>query len=994
VQQRQHQQQHLQQHKKGCGIVVLTMTSTDAPSTPKPCRRGSKCANKKCRFAHPPRPESDNSSNDQNGHAAVAATAGHDQAEHHVDRAEHNVQPAPSKANAKQTGKKANCGDKQHANEAKQEEKPTSAKKNVSSPPPEKATLPCRYGADCHRTKCQYQHPVTQEVMPTPPSDKDTKPEVKKNARKKKSTQKSEIGPDIADQTAQEPTSKTKQPKPKAKKPCRNGANCHNAKCAFLHPQDVSTVHSASAIGGTSNAAVQSMEEEASKNNMPQAMWATDLEESMVANALKSDPKQKLSKNARQRKRRQEEEAERLRLEKEEEELHFLLQEQEHQRFAEEEGEQHLQEQKAQEERNKPEHIRLQQQQAEQRKRAAKIVEQKARRLAEEERKSQERLRHHQADLERRKRAFDAMKKKEEDASLKAEKERKEQEAELLYYAKRKAEQEKLLKKEKEERLRLEEEERRKAEQESLIKTEERFRLEEEERRFKEERKAAKKGRRKREKEAQEEELARNFSEKVLISSPTNSNRDVQSPTNSNRENVDNSNTPPHDDVSPPNTRSEEARKSRVQEELRLQKERAAEKKEQKQKLRRERFLEDLERQTQERTEFWQKEIANEKRAVEILVQLCVAEFCRKNPTVARHAVLCDSEAKAKLEETAQKTYRIICKADIHGRFIVKGMKQQDLNDRTGTIERWDESKRKFHVALDTKKGKNLQYVYFAPGNLEALPNESVRKSKKKGDPVHMVCIAALYDGKELMTDIYKSEVDALKGSSCLDDCLISLMKERDTDERLAKEQEEEELRQEEEARRRRAEQRHREQEEWEERKREYEAQKEQYQDWRREDRRERKSSRAHTGNGCNCPQCQFERKFFMDIRGGMGGIPGGLPGFFFAFGGGGGGFSFGFDDDEGEYSDYEDEWDRQWNRKHEEEEAAKDEEAADVLGVELDATPAEIKRVYRKNALKYHPDKYRAENHEDGMTKDEAEEHFKEMTNAYDHLMSNFDDD
>lgn len=57
----------------------------------------------------------------------------------------------------------------------------------------------------------------------------------------------------------------------------------------------------------------------------------------------------------------------------------------------------------------------------------------------------------------------------------------------------------------------------------------------------------------------------------------------------------------------------------------------------------------------------------------------------------------------------------------------------------------------------------------------------------------------------------------------------------------------------------------------------------------------------------------------------------------------------FGFDDDEGDCddNDYEDEWDRQWNRKHEKEEVAKNEEAADVLDVELDATPAEIKRVY-----------------------------------------------
>jgi hypothetical protein len=808
-----------------------------------------------------------------------------------------------------------------------------------------------------------------------------------KNVRTKKSTQKSEIGPNIADKRAQDPTSITKQPKPKAKRPCRNGASCHNAKCAFLHPQDESEVPSAPVVGGTTNAAVKSIEDEASKNNMREAMWHIDLEESMVANALRSESNQKLSENARQRKRRQGEDAELHRLKKEEEELRFLLQEKGQQRSAEAEEEH----QKIQEKCSKGEDVRLQQQETKQRKRAAKMVEQGARHPVVGKRTRQERRCHQQEDLERRTRAFDAVTKKEEDARLRA---AKDQEEELLHYAKLKAEQEKVLEEEKCDLFRLEE--RRKVQQKRLIKEEERFRLVEEERRFKEERKAAKKERRKREKESNNDELARKRSEEALRSSPTNSNRDVQNLTNSNQETIDCSGTPQHGSDNPSKSRSEEAARSRrLQEELRLRKTGAAEKKEQKQKLRRKRFLEDLEHQSQERTEFWRKEIANEKRAVEIVVQLCVAEFCRKNPTVARLEVLCDPEAKAKLEEIAQQTYRIICKADIHGRFTVKGFKQQDLNDRTGTIERWDEIKGKFYVALDSKKGKNLQYMYLPPGNLEALADESARRNKKKGDPVHVVLIAVLYKGKNLITDIYKSEVDALKESSCLDDYLISLMKERDIDERFAKEQEEEEFRQEEEARRRRMEQRRREDEEWWERKREYEAQKEKYQDWRRGERREHKSRTAHANSGCGCPQCQFERKLFGNMRGGnrgMGGIPGGLPGFFFAFGGG---FSFRFDDDEGDCddSDYEDEWDRQWNHKHEKEEAVKNEEAADVLGVEVDATPADIKRVYRKKALKYHPDKYRAENHGDGMTKDEAEEHFKEMTSAYDHLMSNFDD-
>ena len=61
--------------------------------------------------------------------------------------------------------------------------------------------------------------------------------------------------------------------------------------------------------------------------------------------------------------------------------------------------------------------------------------------------------------------------------------------------------------------------------------------------------------------------------------------------------------------------------------------------------------------------------------------------------------------------------------------------------------------------------------------------------------------------------------------------------------------------------------------------------------------------------------------------------------------------------------------------------------------GVEPDADERTLKVTYRKLALKYHPDKWRADS-EHGMTKHEAQEHFKMIQNAYDHLMSRFDDE
>jgi hypothetical protein len=168
---------------------------------------------------------------------------------------------------------------------------------------------------------------------------------------------------------------------------------------------------------------------------------------------------------------------------------------------------------------------------------------------------------------------------------------------------------------------------------------------------------------------------------------------------------------------------------------------------------------------------------------------------------------------------------------------------------------------------------------------------------------------------------------------------------------------------------RRRTEQRRRENAAWEKKRQEWEDAHERY----RRNQEGRRAAQERAWNEPHDPRCRCEicsiKRFFFDL------------------------LFFGVDDDDFDGDD-SDGWDRRYDEMDHEEQAKLDKDSAELLGVDVDATQVEIRRQYKRSARKYHPDKHTgAENHEDGMTKQESEDHFKKIGAAYDHLMLQFDD-
>jgi len=222
-------------------------------------------------------------------------------------------------------------------------------------------------------------------------------------------------------------------------------------------------------------------------------------------------------------------------------------------------------------------------------------------------------------------------------------------------------------------------------------------------------------------------------------------------------------------------------RERRLAQEMHLQRDRvAAKKQDQRQKQ-----LVQVQRLIQERVLFWRKEVDKEEKTVGVIVQLCATELCRKRPDLSAPQILKNSEVKAKLIVVSKQAYSELFKDSIHSRVVVKGMQQRDLNGRTGTIQKWEGTKGKFYVGLDTRKNKNLQYVYCMPGNLEALPLEVAKKTRLAR--THSVVVSSFHNNEKLNFgfELEKDVVSGILEVDSIDTFLEAFVVKRNEDDRL-----------------------------------------------------------------------------------------------------------------------------------------------------------------------------------------------------------------
>mmetsp|Transcript_14616 Transcript_14616/g.35223 ORF Transcript_14616/g.35223 Transcript_14616/m.35223 type:complete len:1072 (-) Transcript_14616:251-3466(-) len=444
--------------------------------------------------------------------------------------------------------------------------------------------------------------------------------------------------------------------------------------------------------------------------------------------------------------------------------------------------------------------------------------------------------------------------------------------------------------------------------------------------------------------------------------------------------------SPDHDAIYPVQLGKEKM--ARMLEEARKQAAVARERKKSKKNKKFERFLKENEEAKERRAKSWSERIAKENDYVDLIQKLLVAEFLRQSKNKAMgltaERVLSDSYASDVLSKECREAYHDIFEG-VKCRVVVAGSVNKDLNGRQGTIRYWDREKGKFCVGLDTKKSPDSQVQFLIPETLDLLSYSRLpsRKSTVTCFDVEVTAFI-IYGGVSLgfSFKLHKSHIIALGSAESTKIGLEIFCKTREKEEHQRKKDEEAEKVREEEDRKRRASRRARESKAWEQRKAQARRDKEEYEEFKRQTRGRGRSMFDFDDDDedCQCPRCRLGDRFFS--TGGS---------FFFNIGGIPFRVGFGGEDSDEDYF-FDDEFDDRWEEQLAEEKEEENRKQAEILGVDPDADERTIKLVYHKMALQYHPDKWK-HNSEHGMSRKEAENRFKFIQSAYDHLMSNFDD-
>ena len=441
----------------------------------------------------------------------------------------------------------------------------------------------------------------------------------------------------------------------------------------------------------------------------------------------------------------------------------------------------------------------------------------------------------------------------------------------------------------------------------------------------------------------------------------------------------------------------------------------AKEKKKSKKSKKHEKWLKEQQQQQEARAKLWEKKLKSEENKCNLIADMIRTELNRVN----KGADISEEEIIEKSSEAQEALYGSSIKKC---RVVVVGLDRKDLNGRKGSIRHWDGNKAQFCVGLDTKKSRDCDVHFMKPENLDVDTSSSQAANKK--DKLATNCAVSIGCATTPLTGyqftLEKSDVTKIESAHSRCTGLEEFKKDRDAlSARLMQEQEEQRKeeerleREEEEDRKRRAELRAKKMAEKELKKEEMRQRREKTLKMKQERAQmeyemEYERARAKKIERMKQMQEQIHRMMMvaeLSI----------LYETIFAKWAGEGGRVEKFDDFKKKfkelifekYLDDEDdksgmleevleeifaEMDEDFMEYLREGSVEEDMEHAQVLGVSHDVDRRTLVKTYRKLALQYHPDKWSADS-DHGMSKEEAEEHFKKIQNAYDHLMTKFDD-